>query len=105
MLSDLQLQAEVAGVHRLRSVRNGLDEASAAVRYAKGLGLLTPDVFRPAVNTAMQKLTVGGWMGGGGLGGGGSLGKEEWAVGEAGCADCVGVVVWLWCGDRRCASW
>lgn len=56
-LAELQLKAEVAGIHRLRHIKSSLEECTAAVRYARGLGLLNPDVFRPAVNTASQKLS------------------------------------------------
>jgi hypothetical protein len=58
MLADLQLKAEVAGVHRVSYVRNALDEANTAVRYARTLGTMNPEVFRPAVNTACLKLTA-----------------------------------------------
>lgn len=57
-LADLQAKAEVSGVHRVRWVRNALDEAAAAVRYARGLGNVNTDVFRPALDTAWKKLEV-----------------------------------------------
>jgi len=55
-LADLQLKAEVSGVHRNRDVRKALEEATAAVQYARGVGLLNPDVFRSALDTARKKL-------------------------------------------------
>lgn len=49
-------RAELAGAHHAGHVHRALQECEAAVEYARGLGSLHPDVFRPAVNKACQKV-------------------------------------------------
>ena len=55
-LKDAKARAELAGVHQAGAVHRALQECEAAVQYARGLGSLHPEVFRPAVNKACQRV-------------------------------------------------
>lgn len=48
-------KATINGVHNIHKVRNALETAISAVKYAKGLGLLAPDIFRPALDKALHQ--------------------------------------------------
>ncbi|KAG5189663.1 P-loop containing nucleoside triphosphate hydrolase protein [Tribonema minus] len=53
MVTNSVDRATIHGVQHISRVRRALEAAIGAVRYARGLGLLEPEVFRPALDRAM----------------------------------------------------
>ena len=55
VVREWETKADVAGIHGAPTVRRALEDAAAAVLYARRLDSLDPKVFRPAVQRACQK--------------------------------------------------